>query len=182
MKAFIILLFLIISISAFAQKANDVNREYDFSRTLSLNLGYSTTSIDCGTAPKTCLFVGGMFGGFYIDASFNMAKTRGEYMDYNTSKTYTSTEKKFSSCNIGINLNIPHTSLIFTPTVGMCWIQTIYQDPVAFDTYYFGEGESDFNIGIMITYYFSNYIGISTGTGLNEKFKLAVSYNFAGGR
>jgi hypothetical protein len=114
---------------------------------------------------------------FYFDLSSNMAVGKGEELDFSSSYSYSTDKAWIGLMNIGYNIYINNKWFI-TPIIGYGQSKYIYQDPIGWDTYYYGDANHHFNIGISTKFFIDDNIGLMIGGGSFERFKAALCYRF----
>lgn len=114
--------------------------------------------------------------GFYIDLSSNFASGDGEELEFSSSQTYESDKLLVSVINFGYM--VPVGEIRITPVMGYGWTREIFQDPVGWNTYYYGDAEGHFNIGVKGMLLLDKNFGLYFGVGAFERFSGGLSFYF----
>lgn len=112
--------------------------------------------------------------GYYMGFASNYATGDGTELNYSTSSTYATDLSKVSVLNFGYFIPLSKNVMV-APILGYGWSSPIYQDPVGFDTYFYGSGESTVNLGIKATYIMDN-VGFMVGLGTFENFQACLIF------
>lgn len=112
---------------------------------------------------------------FYLGYSTNFAAGKGEELDYSSSQTNKTDKLRIYEINIGYTISLKKFSI--TPLLGFNTESKIYEDPIAFDSYYYGDKERNFSIGVTGSYYFSDHFSVYLGTGTYQIFKTGLRYS-----
>jgi hypothetical protein len=143
-----------------------------------LSLGVTGFSLDTKLSSKVGLNIGVSINHFYCDLSSNMASGKGEELDFSSSSTYNANKMSVGVINVGYNIFIlPSKIWSITPMIGYGYAREIYEDPIGWDTYFYGDTKSYINFAVITKVYVNN-IGIFAGTGVIERFKFGLSYKF----
>ena len=143
-----------------------------------ISLGMTGFALDTKTSSKVGLNMGLTINHFYCDFSGNLATGKGEELDFSSSSTYKADKLSVGTINIGYNINVlPSRVWYITPLIGYGYAREIYEDPIGWDTYFYGENKPYFNFGV-ITKVYINQIGIFGGIGVIENFKFGLAYKF----
>jgi len=143
-----------------------------------LSLGVTGFSLDTKLSSKVGINLGVSINHFYCDLSSNMASGKGEELDFSSSSTYNANKLSVGVINVGYNFYIlPSHMWSVTPMIGYGYAREIYEDPIGWDTYFYGNTNSYINFAI-ITKVYIDKVGIFVGTGVIEKFKFGLSYKF----
>ena len=100
---------------------------------------------------------------FYLDFASNLAKGKGTELDFQSSETRISNKMQLNVFNLGYAIRLNKVSIF--PVIGYGWTRSIYEDPIAFDTYYYGEAEGKFNFGIKSSFNLFGNGGLIIGVG-----------------
>ncbi len=141
---------------------------------IDIQVGASHFGIDTKSSSSTALSFGVSLNRLHFETSINGASGFGRYLDYTTSETYMTDKVNVMVFNFGYVI-MPSDKFSIIPILGWGMSANIYQDTVAFDTYYNGDRKDYVNIGVIGKYYFGNF-GIYGGVGTFERFKVGVSY------
>lgn len=143
-----------------------------------VSLGVVGFSLDTKLSSEIGLNMGVSINHFYCDLSGNMATGKGEELDFSSSSTYNANKLSVGVINVGYNIYILPTHLwSVTPMIGYAWGREIYEDPIGWNTYFYGDTKSYVNFGL-ITKVYIDKVGIFVGTGVIENFKFGLSYKF----
>lgn len=115
-------------------------------------------------------------GKVYFDVASNFSTGQGEELDFSSSETYKTDKISLGVVNVGYIINLKKFSVI--PVLGYGWSTEIFEDPIAFDTYFYGDNEAHFNTGIKGSYLIGNNMAVNLGVGLFERFSGGISYVF----
>jgi hypothetical protein len=126
-------------------------------------------------ASKFALGISGSYGRLYIDVSSNFARGKGEYLNFHSSSTRAASKINVGVGNFGYTFYYKNIRII--PTIGFGWARMIYEDPILFDSYYEGESDIKYNLGLVLAFPVSQYVDITIGGGTYEIFKLGFSFN-----
>ena len=77
--------------------------------------------------------------------------------------------------NLGYNYS-PIDDLVITPLIGFGLVSDIFQDPIGFDTFFYANEETKFNLGIGLHYYPFDNIGFIAKAGTFENLGFGVIY------
>jgi hypothetical protein len=105
-----------------------------------------------------------------------MASGKGEELNFSSSSTYNANKLSVGVINFGYNI-LPSNIWSVTPMIGYGYAREIYEDPIGWNTYFYGDTKAYINFAI-ITKIYVDKIGIFIGTGVIEKFKFGLSYKF----
>lgn len=147
-----------------------------FSQSSSLGLYVGVFNEDTKESSKLGLGFSGSLYNLYFDYVSNYAFGKGEELYYATSQTCDSQKVQVSLINLGYRINVKWA--YFIPTIGFGWRKHIYQDPVGWDTYYYGDTKIKFNPGLIAGIKLQSATSIFIGTGLFEIFKGGISIHF----
>jgi hypothetical protein len=143
-----------------------------------MSLGVTVFSLDTKSSSNVGVNMGITIDNFYCDLSGNMSTGKGEYLDFSSSNTYSANKSNVSIFNVGYNIFILQSkNWSITPIIGLGWISDIYQDPIGWETYFYGDTETYFNFGFISKIYIDK-VGVFAGMGILEKFKFGLSYSF----
>lgn len=145
---------------------------------IDISLGMTGFALNTKSSSKIGFNMGLTINHFYCDFSNNFASGKGEELDFSSSNTYKADKLSVGIINVGYNINVfPSNTWYITPLIGYGYARDIYEDPVGFDTYFYGKTKSYFNFGV-ITKVYLNKFGIFGGIGTFEKFKFGLAYKF----
>lgn len=173
LKSLILFLTIIISTSAKSQLSN-----YK-----SFGIGLVKIKENCYNAKSDGLSVYFNYKLLHLKIATNFAVGDGEYLEYKTDETYIVNKKKFTSFDLGLNF-IPFKennkcTFIITPNLGIVSTKNIYNDPVAFKTYYYGKSQNNMNFGLNIGIVDkTNKVEFTLGTGTEEMFSFLFGICF----
>ena len=173
----IILTISILFLASFVQVQgqNQKDEQQSFIDT-SFGLGVSYFSEDVMEASNIALQLNFSISNIYLDLSSNFASGKGTELDFQSTETTQATKKLILLFNIGYALQYNKLSII--PVMGYGRTMDIYEDPIAFDTYYYADPESNFNVGAKVSYDFFGNAGLTAGIGTFEKFNIAMWFGF----
>jgi hypothetical protein len=154
--------------------AQDVKKKQE--PILFFGLGLASFSEDTKESSNLALNMGFAIYNFYFDFSSNLSTGKGEELDFTSSYTIKSNKLQVSVFNLGYAIRINKVSII--PLLGYGWTRGIYEDSLAFDTYYFGESKGDINIGAMGVFDLAGKGGLYAGLGTFENFKIGIWIGF----
>ncbi len=184
MKTLFVLVITFISLNLFATPYFDKYSTID-------NVKFSCST---GVAYITGDFLASNNSGFYLDFEFfkvhldfasNFSSGEGTYLDFTSSKTYKTHKRSWVYFHIGYSFPLWKTIMV-TPKIGMITIDNIYEDKLAFDTYFTKTLSNAFSSGFDIAYKIPNsrlYLksGITyaidnvTNTGLGGLFTIGFA-------
>jgi|SRR5690554_1545904 len=149
-------------------------------------VGVEVTNIDAGNASATGYSIALDFAWFHLGVSANNAVGTGSYLAYNSTSTYSADKTAWWIFYLGgvfplINTNEGLTLLSVRPKLGMVATRDIFNDPVAFDTYYYGETERSINLNVDLIFDIPRtlmYISTGFGTGSVNLFNFSLGLKF----
>lgn len=141
-----------------------------------LGAGVSVFNADTKESYSAGISFSFAISGFYIDLASNFASGDGEELEFSSSQTYDSDKLLASVINFGYM--IPLGNFRITPVIGYGWTKEIFQDPVGWDTYYYGDSEGRFNIGVKGMILFDEKVGLYFGVGCYERISGGLSLYF----
>lgn len=141
---------------------------------IDIQIGLSHYSIDTKSSRNNSFSFGASLNRFYFDMSTNSVSGYGSYLDYSSSETYITDKVNAMVFNLGYVI-MPSDKFSVVPMLGWGLSSNIYQDPIAFDTYFQGDQKSYVNIAVIGKFYINNF-GIYAGVGTFERFKVGLSY------
>src|SRR5690606_440168 len=112
----------------------------------SFGAGVSVFSEDAKESSNVGAYLSFSINKVYFSIASNFAKGKGEELDYSSSETYNSNKVVLGLLNFGYIFEINKFNII--PVLGYGWSREIYEDPIAFDTYFYGDSETHFNAGV----------------------------------
>lgn len=144
----------------------------------SFTIGFGMSSFDINTKRSSSngLSFTGSIDRFYIDFSGNMASGKGEYLEFQSSKSYSANKISVGVINLGYIIPIKIT--YFAPVIGYGWSHEIYEDPIAFPTYFYGDKNTYINVGVIGGIIIDDNLGLNFGLGTYEKLKIGISLIF----
>lgn len=166
MKKLFSSILLVISVFIFGQE----NKPLYF-----MGAGFGVFSGDTRESSAVGLNLNFALANVYMDFSSNFSTGDGEELDYSSSQTYESDKLQVNLINFGYAIRLNKVSII--PVMGYGWTRKIYQDPVAFDTYFYGDSEGKFNIGAIGVFEAFKGGGFYAGVGSFEVFKAGVYFS-----
>lgn len=137
-----------------------------------INFGVSVYGVDANESSSAGIGFGMAFENVYFDISSNLSTGKGEELEFSSSYTKKSNKLQVNLINFGYAIRMNKTSII--PLVGYGWTREIYEDDLAFDTYYFGKSEGSFNLGVMGVFDLFDNGGLYVGAGIYENFKAGI--------
>lgn len=121
--------------------------------------------------------IGFSYNHFYMDFSSNITAGKGEELNYRTSSTYKTNKISIVVLSGGYNIYVTDNWSI-TPVLGVVSKQDIFQDPVGWDTFFYGNTEYIVNLGLHTKVYLADHFGFIVGGGTYENFKACMVYKF----
>lgn len=163
MKKYLILIFIMVLLSVKVQGQNI------------FSIGAYGTVFNQDTKNASRIGIGSSFTLFniYIDFSSNLAKGKGEYLNYSSSYTTSANKKAVSVFNVGYVFSFKKLKAI--PLVGVGYVSNIYEDPLLFDSYYLGDKFAKLNVGFVLAYPILDFIDVTVGGGIFEMAKIGLS-------
>ena len=122
---------------------------------------------------QTSLSIDFAYDGYYMGFSSNYATGDGTELNYATDSTYATDSSKVSVLNFGYFIPLSKTISI-APILGYGSSSTIFQDPVGFNTYFYGETEGAVNLGVKATYIIDSSVGFMIGVGTFENLQASL--------
>ena len=165
MKYLFISLMLILSANLFAQEPS-----------FAMSGGMSVITENTYESSNIGLSIGFIFQQFYFDASFNNESGTGEYLEYSTDETYRTEKVSWYALNLGYNFYFNDNNTWVTPTLGAGSLRKIYNDPVGFDTYFYGDEEMFACAGVILSQRLVDFVYVSAGINTFEMFKLQLGF------
>tara|TARA_R110002050_G_scaffold294665_2_gene452670 strand:- start:834 stop:1325 length:492 start_codon:yes stop_codon:yes gene_type:complete len=159
MKKIIILLVAVLTFSSANSQKLDPQSFVGFG--LSVIEGQSAFSMDFA------------IDGYYMGFASNYAVGDGTELNYSSDSTYATDLSKVSIINFGYFIPLSEEIMI-APILGYGWSNQIYQDPVGFNTYFYGTGTSMINLGVKATYIVNETVGFMVGLGTFENFQACL--------
>jgi len=141
-----------------------------------IGAGVSFFNEDVKESSNTAFHFDFCFYNFYFDFASNLASGKGTELDYQSSQTSKLNKMQINIINVGYAVRLNKLSLF--PIVGYGWTMDIYEDPIAFDTYYYDNPIGKFNLGAKAAYLLSENVGLLAGFGTYEKFNIAIWLRF----
>tara|TARA_B110000902_G_C14188335_1_gene543191 strand:+ start:750 stop:1241 length:492 start_codon:yes stop_codon:yes gene_type:complete len=111
--------------------------------------------------------------GYYMGFASNYAVGDGIELNYSTGSTYATDLSKVSVLNFGYFIPLSEEIMV-APILGYGWSSPIYQDPLGFDTYFYGASEGAVNLGVKATYIINETVGFMVGLGTFENFQACL--------
>ena len=177
-KIKLLLMFVFITTMAFGQiddESNNPKPKSEFSiYSVSMGGGVSYFPIDTKDASNVGFNIMFTINKIYCDISSNGASGDGEELDFSSSYTRPANKLNVGVFNVGYIISVKKVSII--PMVGYGWSNEIYQDPIGWDTYYYGKATGHFNIGVAGNVQLSKMVGLYVGVGNYERFKAGLSF------
>lgn len=186
MKKVFVLLMVLVSTSIMGQYYLQSEKPEKPKIYFSVSTGITFTNIDALKSSSSGLFIGIDIYNFYIEVSSNFAAGKGEYLNYESSKTYNAEKRVWYITNIGFDILIhelqnKRANFFLRPKVGYVEIDNIFNDPVAFDTYFNSEYERGFNLGLDSIFQIPEnnlLVLIGAGFGSFEYLNIGVGFVF----
>ena len=113
------------------------------------------------------------FDGYYMGFSSNYATGDGTELNYSSDSTYATDISNVSVLNFGYFIPLSKTISI-APILGYGSTSTIFQDPVGFNTYFYGATEVAVNLGVKATYIVDDSVGVMIGIGTFENLQASL--------
>lgn len=113
---------------------------------------------------------------FHFDFAGNMVTGKGTELDFQSNQTTKSDKKSIAVFNFGYSIDVKKFS--FIPVLGYAYTEDIYEDPIAFDTFYYANHQSEINLGGRIGVDLYKGAGIMVGVGTFEKLNFSVRMGF----
>ena len=113
------------------------------------------------------------YDGYYMGFSSNYATGDGTELNYASDSTYATDSSNVSVLNFGYFIPLSKTISI-APILGYGSTSTIFQDPVGFNTYFYGETKGAVNLGVKATYIIDNSVGFMIGVGTFENLQASL--------
>lgn len=141
--------------------------------------GVSVFGIDTKKASNVGVNMSMSLNKIYCDFSFNGASGKGEQLDFSSSYTKPADKVNVGVFNVGYIISIKKIKkLSLIPVIGWGYSNDIFEDPIGWDTYYYGPVTSHFNIGAVGNVQLGKWVGLYVGCGTYEKFKAGISVQF----
>ena len=137
-----------------------------------MGVGLSFFNEDVNESTNTAFHFNMCFWNFYVDFASNLATGKGEELNFRSGQTTKSNKMRVSVINVGYAIRINKVSLI--PVLGYGWTMDIYEDPIAFDTYFYDDPKSKFNLGAKAAFDLFGNAGLTAGLGTFEKFNISI--------
>ena len=116
--------------------------------------------------------VGATLNHFYFDLAANAASGKGEPLAFQSSSSYQVEKTSILVFNIGYAIFLDNKEMFrLIPFVGWARTADIFQDPIAFDTYFLANAKSQVNLGITVQFISDSKFGFQLGIGTFEKVK-----------
>ncbi|MDP2338030.1 MAG: hypothetical protein Q8N05_16610 [Bacteroidota bacterium] len=141
---------------------------------ISIGLHANYFNAETKDSPKNGYGFSVSFNRIYMDISSNFSGGKGEYLEYSSQYSYSSEKIHITLLNFGYIIPVKSFSII--PVIGFGESKEIYQDPVGWETYYFGKSTTKINLGIIGTIKLSEHFRFHAGVGTFENFKAGLSY------
>ena len=109
----------------------------------------------------------------YLDCSGNFASGKGEYLNYQSNKTYKLNKISAVVVNLGYIINLE--KFAFIPVIGYGSKGDIYEDPVGWNTYFI-DRKAHINLGLIGRIIVDKNIIIQLGFSSFEGAKFGISY------
>ena len=167
-KTILLLSILIISSSNLYSQNSDY--------TLSTGIGLSYFNEDTQDASPVGVSFSLSVYNFYFGFASNLAKGKGEELDYSSSETYNANKTSVAVINFGYIIDLNKFGIV--PLIGYGSSRKIYEDPISFDTYFYGDRVSKINFGVKGMYFINDTIGITLGIGTYEMLTAAINFRF----
>lgn len=158
---------LLIVLLIFPLVVNAQNERRKISFDIGMGAGYSTLN-DHKNSSNIVWSNSISIMGFYFEFNMNLAKGKGEYLNFSSSQTYPSNKTNISSYLAGWNVYIPKSNFVVVPKIGVVEKTEIFEDPVLFNSWYKGNPEYKFTVGASVKYLFKNNLGIVLGASLHQ--------------
>lgn len=113
---------------------------------------------------------------FHFDFAANMVTGKGTELDFQSNQTTKSDKKSIAVFNFGYSIDVKKFS--FIPVLGYAYTEDIYEDPIAFDTFYYANHQGEINFGGRIGVDLYKGAGIMVGVGTIEKLNFSVRMGF----
>jgi hypothetical protein len=162
MKYFILIVSMFLSINLSAQ--------------FMVGIGLDNYSIETREASNLGIDVSLGFYGVYLGFSSNLATGDGEHLEFSSDQTFDAKKVRIYSYNIGYMIHVKRFH--FVPIIGLVTTENIYQDPIGWDTYYFGEAAYDVSFSGRVFFDISQGINIYAGAGTKETFSAGIAVLF----
>jgi hypothetical protein len=122
--------------------------------------------------------VGFIVSNFYFDVSAGGDKGKGQYLDFSSSYTRATDKVSVTSINVGRAFSVSSFTLI--PKIGVAIEEDIYEDTLAFYTWFNGESRLQPNLGLNISFAATDNSNIYIGVGTYEKVSMGLSFYYKG--
>ena len=132
-------------------------------------MGIGLSTVDQQTAVSMDFAIDGYYMGF----ASNYATGDGTELNYSTASTYATDLSQVSVLNFGYFIPLSK-AISVAPILGYGWSSPIYQDPVGFDTYFYGASDGAVNLGVKATYIIDDSVGFMIGVGTFENFQACL--------
>ncbi len=164
----LIILVFVLTVNAQYSSMSDSN--------ISMGLGISATTLDVGNASPVGLVMDIDIMNVHFDFASNLASGQGEYLDFSSSQTRKANKQLWYSINAGYAFNFKQNWSII-PKIGIVLLRNIYEDPIAWDTYYDEAAGTKFQAGGEIRYRI-NLMYIKVGSATTEIFSCGAGFIF----
>ena len=144
---------------------------------ISFSVGCSVFNADPKNGSGAGLSIGLSMFNLYVDFANNLARGKGNFIEYTSDESYPVNKVNLSVFNAGYNINIKKNWVI-TPLIGIGMSGQIMQEPGEWPTYSYGDVKFRFNIGLKTDLYFSPNAGIMLGISTFEYFKGGLVFRF----
>lgn len=115
---------------------------------------------------------------FYFEVATNFARGDGEYLDFSSSESYRLDKVCVTSIIAGWNINLFKNKLILLPKIGYTESSAIYNDPIAWDTWYKSKLKGKLYLGGAVKWFFHKNIGIGIHSALTMPIAAQLHFHF----
>lgn len=146
------------------------------SKFVNIGMGYSYTNLSLGEASPGGFLIDFDWSWFHFDFASNYAQGEGEYLEYESSKTFQANKQQWLAYNFGANIKIAN-KLYITPKMGIVSLNDIWEDPVGTATHYKVSAGSNFQAGAELKYIARTFY-IKAGSSTTEVFSMGLGFSF----
>ena len=143
---------------------------------MSMGLGVSVTTLDVGSASPVGLVFDLNMWNVHLDFASNMATGKGEYLEFSSTQTTKADKQVWYAINAGYNIEIKNSWYI-VPKIGCIILRDIWEDPVAWDTYYEESAGTKAQFGAEIRKEI-NHVNLKVCSSTTEIFSAGIGYVF----
>ena len=117
-----------------------------------------------------------LFDRLYFDIATNFVSGKGKYLEFESVFTTATNKYRVFAGNVGIKMQVKR--LLIIPHIGIATEQPIFEDPVGFDTHFYGRRKLKRNMGFTLAAPINESTHLNLGAGTYEQLKIGVSFHY----